>query len=130
MALSRRGFLKTSALGLAGTLVLGSCANQAGKDSKKSNLKTNPFGDTINVGAIGLGRQALSVSRGFTKIKNVKITGCADVYADKCTRYANDIGAIYKEMGMAKAAQGIAFSLPVSDVTGLVQQEEPKKDHE
>lgn len=37
------------------------------------------------------------------------------------------LNAIYKEMGMAKAAQGIAFSLPVSDVTGLVQQEENKK---
>ena len=37
------------------------------------------------------------------------------------------LNAIYKEMGMAKAAQGIAFSLPVSDVTGLVQQEEKKK---
>ncbi len=37
------------------------------------------------------------------------------------------LNAIYKEMGMAKAAQGIAFSLPVSDVTGLVQQEESKK---
>ena len=36
------------------------------------------------------------------------------------------VNAIYKEMGMAKAAQGIAFSLPVSDVTGLVQQEEKK----
>ena len=36
------------------------------------------------------------------------------------------LNAIYKEMGMAKAAQGIAFSLPVSDVTGLVQQEEKK----
>ena len=34
--------------------------------------------------------------------------------------------AIYKEMGMAKAAQGIAFSLPVSDVAGLVQIEEKK----
>ena len=82
MALSRRGFLKTSALGLAGTLVLGSCANQAGKDSKKSNLKTNPFGDTINVGAIGLGRQALSVSRGFTKIKNVKIKRSLDFFVE------------------------------------------------
>ena len=30
-------------------------------------------------------------------------------------------------MGMAKAAQGIAFSLPVSDVTGLVQQAENNK---
>lgn len=37
------------------------------------------------------------------------------------------LNAIYKEMGMAKAAQGIAFSLPVSDVTGLVQLEEDKK---
>ena len=36
------------------------------------------------------------------------------------------LNAIYKEMGMAKAAQGIAFSLPVSDVAGLVQQEEKK----
>ena len=32
----------------------------------------------------------------------------------------NDIlNAIYKEMGMGKPAQGIAFSLPVSDVAGL-----------
>ena len=41
----------------------------------------------------------------------------------------NVLNAIYKEMGMAKAAQGIAFSLPVSDVAGLapaiqLQQEE------
>ena len=39
----------------------------------------------------------------------------------------NVLNAIYKEMGMAKAAQGIAFSLPVSDVAGLVQIEEKKK---
>ena len=31
----------------------------------------------------------------------------------------NVLNAIYKEMGMAKAAHGIAFSLPVSDVAGL-----------
>ena len=29
------------------------------------------------------------------------------------------LNAIYKEMGMAKKAMGIAFSLPVSDVAGL-----------
>jgi len=40
------------------------------------------------------------------------------------------LNAIYKEMGMAKAAQGIAFSLPVSDVAGLVQQEEKKEKKE
>ena len=36
------------------------------------------------------------------------------------------LNAIYKEMGMSKKAQGIAFSLPVSDVAGLVQLEEQK----
>ena len=29
------------------------------------------------------------------------------------------LNAIYKEMGMAKKARGIVFSLPVSDVAGL-----------
>lgn len=38
----------------------------------------------------------------------------------------NDIlNAIYKEMGMAKKAQGIAFSLPVTDTAGLVKVEDP-----
>ena len=35
------------------------------------------------------------------------------------------LNAIYKQMGMAKKAQGIAFSLPVSDVAGLVKEPEP-----
>ncbi len=36
------------------------------------------------------------------------------------------LNAIYREMGMAKAAHGIAFSLPVSDVAGLAQPQEQK----
>lgn len=36
------------------------------------------------------------------------------------------LNALYKEMGMDKKAQGIAFSLPVTDVAGLVQIEEIK----
>ena len=36
------------------------------------------------------------------------------------------LNAVYKEMGMAKHAQGIAFSLPVSDVAGLVKTEDKK----
>ena len=35
------------------------------------------------------------------------------------------LNAIYKEMGMAKKAKGIAFSLPVSDVAGLAAKPEP-----
>ncbi len=40
------------------------------------------------------------------------------------------LGALYKEMGMAKKAKGIAFSLPVSDVAGLAQKVEPKAEEE
>ena len=40
----------------------------------------------------------------------------------------NVLNAIYKQMGMAKKAKGIAFSLPVSDVAGLVPvQAEPEE---
>lgn len=40
------------------------------------------------------------------------------------------LNALYKEMGMSKKAQGIAFSLPVSDVAGLVKQPEKKPETE
>ena len=33
----------------------------------------------------------------------------------------NVLNALYKQMGMGRKAQGIVFSLPVSDVAGLVQ---------
>ena len=35
------------------------------------------------------------------------------------------LNAIYREMGMAKKAKGIAFSLPVSYVAGLAVKAEP-----
>ena len=34
------------------------------------------------------------------------------------------LNALYREMGMGKKARGIAFSLPVSDVAGLVKEPE------
>ena len=42
----------------------------------------------------------------------------------------NVLNALYKEMGMAKKAQGIVFALPVSDVAGLVQATEEKTEAE
>ncbi len=40
------------------------------------------------------------------------------------------LNALYKEMGMAKKAQGIVFALPVSDVAGLAIPEAPKPNAE
>jgi nitrogen regulatory protein PII len=42
----------------------------------------------------------------------------------------NVLNALYKEMGMAKKAQGIVFALPVSDVAGLVQIEQKAEETE
>lgn len=41
----------------------------------------------------------------------------------------NVLNALYKQMGMDKKAQGITFSLPVSDVAGLAQPQ-PEKTEE
>lgn len=38
------------------------------------------------------------------------------------------LNAIYAQMGMAKKARGIAFSLPVSDVAGLTPALEPQEE--
>ncbi len=100
MALDRRSFIRNSAMGLAGTVVLSSCVGKAADKMAKKSYKTNKFGEIINVGAIGLGRQCLSVSTGFTKIKNVRIVACADVYKDKQTRYVNDMTNLYKKQGI------------------------------
>ena len=40
------------------------------------------------------------------------------------------LNALYSRMGMANKAQGIAFSLPVSDVAGLAQATNPEKTEE
>ncbi len=37
------------------------------------------------------------------------------------------LNALYSRMGMGKKAQGIAFSLPVSDVAGLVKEPEAQE---
>lgn len=42
----------------------------------------------------------------------------------------NVLNALYKGMGMGKKAQGITFSLPVSDVAGLVKLPEEEKPNE
>ena len=39
----------------------------------------------------------------------------------------NILNALYKQMGMGKKAQGIAFSLPVSDAAGLTKVPEAEE---
>ena len=78
-------------------------------------------GGTI-LGARGVVNEAAAAFFGITLHADKEILM---MVVDKDIR-DNVLNALYKEMGMAKKAQGIVFSLPVSDAAGLapaLQQE-------
>jgi predicted dehydrogenase len=72
---SRRDFITTSLFGMAGISLL----------SLKSCAKPN---DTLNLGFIGLGRQAIFLFNSFIKMEGVRIVAGADVYGLKRERFA------------------------------------------
>ena len=73
-------------------------------------------GGTI-LGARGVAREQEAAFFGIT-IQPEKEILMMVVEKDSKERVLN---ALYSQLGMAKQAKGIAFSLPVSDVAGLVQ---------
>ena len=81
-------------------------------------------GGTI-LGARGVAREKEAAFFGITLHADKEILM---LVVEKSIR-DNILHALYKEMGMDKKAQGITFSLPVSDVAGLAapQPEQEKK---
>ena len=77
-------------------------------------------GGTI-LGARGVAREKEAAFFGITLHADKEILM---LVVEKTIR-DNILNALYKEMGMDKKAQGIVFSLPVSDVAGLVPLPEP-----
>ena len=71
-------------------------------------------GGTI-LGARGVAREKEAAFFGITLHADKEILM---LVVEKTIR-DNILNALYKEMGMDKKAQGITFSLPVSDVAGL-----------
>ena len=71
-------------------------------------------GGTI-LGARGVAREKEAAFFGITLHADKEILM---LVVEKSIR-DNILNALYKEMGMDKKAQGITFSLPVSDVAGL-----------
>lgn len=73
-------------------------------------------GGTI-INARGVAKEAEATFFGITVHAEKEILM---MVVDKAIR-DNVLNAMYTQMGMGKKAQGIAFALPVSDVTGLVK---------
>jgi len=85
-AVSRRSFLQTSALGVAGFTILPS-------------VKSFGANSNINLGFIGMGQQAMFLMNGFINIEGVKVIAGADVYGVKRQRFEQRLNDFYKKKG-------------------------------
>ena len=90
---SRRAFLGTSLMGVAGLTFIPSC-------------KLTAASDTLRIGFIGLGRQAIYLMSSFIHIEGVKIVACADVYERKTQRFVKRVKAHYEELGEKSEMKG------------------------
>jgi len=82
---SRRRFIQSSLVGVAGLTLQ--------PWSKALAMGAN---DTIRIGFIGLGQQAMNLLNGFSKIRGVEIVAGADVYGIKRERFELKVNEFYK----------------------------------
>lgn len=84
--LTRRSFIEKSAIGIAGLTLIPS-------------LRGFGANDTINLGFIGLGRQAMFLLNGFMGLDGVKVLAGCDVYGIKRQRFENRVNEFYRNKG-------------------------------
>ncbi|HPR60287.1 MAG TPA: Gfo/Idh/MocA family oxidoreductase, partial [Prolixibacteraceae bacterium] len=87
--ISRRKFLGTAAVGVAGISLFSSmvaCKTQA-KDNQ------------LRLGFIGLGQQAMFLLNGFINVEGVKVVAGCDVYGRKNTRFEKRVKEFYEKQG-------------------------------
>jgi predicted dehydrogenase len=88
-SISRRDFLKTSAIGAAGIILLPHFAGCEKAPVRNAYVR--------RVGFIGLGQQAMHLIGGFIDIPGVEIVAGCDVYAVKRERFAKRITEHYSK---------------------------------
>ena len=94
MSISRRNFLRFSALGASSLLVPDAvkAVTPAAAKSKKGSAN-----DKINLGFIGLGQQAIHLMNGFITIPDVRIVAACDIYDIKRNRFEQRVNKYYSE---------------------------------
>ncbi|MFN8254553.1 MAG: Gfo/Idh/MocA family oxidoreductase [Bacteroidales bacterium] len=85
---SRRDFIGTSLIGMAGFTLL---------PGFKSFGKVFSPNDTINLGFIGMGQQAMYLLNGFLSIEGVQVIAGCDVYGIKRQRFEKRVKAYYEK---------------------------------
>lgn len=89
--ISRRGFIGTAAMGAAGVALFPSLVS--------CNQK-KPADESIKLGFIGVGRQAMYLLNGFIANESVKVVGGCDVYGLKRQRFEKRVKSFYAEKGL------------------------------
>lgn len=86
---SRRRFLGSTAIGMAGVVVIPGLATSC-KSSTENKIK---------LGFIGLGRQSMFLLNGFIQIPGVEVIAGCDVYGVKRKRFEKRVSAFNKKAG-------------------------------
>ena len=94
MSISRRNFLRFSALGASALMVPDAvkAITPAAKKSKKGSAN-----DIINLGFIGLGQQAIYLMNGFITMPDVRIVAACDIYDIKRNRFEQRVNKYYAD---------------------------------
>jgi len=82
---SRRHFLGTAAIGVAGVAMFSSLA------ACKQKTSVNP----LRLGFIGMGRQSMYLLSGFIQIPGIRIVAGCDVYGIKRKRFEKRVNNFY-----------------------------------
>ncbi len=97
---SRRNFIKTTGLSLAGMMAAPSVyAYTAPAASKKKKTTAN---DKINIAFIGLGQQCMHLLNGFINMEDVRVVAGCDVYDIKRSRFEKRVRDFYSKKGEKK----------------------------
>jgi predicted dehydrogenase len=86
---SRRHFLGTAAIGVAGAAMF----------SSLSACKQKVVDTDLKLGFIGMGRQSMFLMNGFLQIPGVKVVAGCDVYGIKRQRFEKRVKAFYEKAG-------------------------------
>src|SRR5450830_1310362 len=92
---SRRHFLGTAAIGVAGVAMF----------SSLSACKQKVVDSDLKLGFIGMGRQSMFLLNGFLQIPGVKVVAVCDVYGIKRQRFEKRVKAFYTKAGKEAEVQ-------------------------
>ena len=92
---SRRRFLGSAAVGMAGMVVIPNLATSCKGKTKAAAESV----DVITLGFIGLGQQAMFLLSGFLQVPGVKVVAGCDVYGIKRKRFEKRVSEFYSKAG-------------------------------